>query len=126
MDKKRKEKERLWRTSKYEVLAHSESTYRFIQQRVNEASYDEVARWIDEANRIEPTTGAVTNAYEHMWGYFKKKATTEERRIVFEQLHRFQHGELVEHDLWKTLYELAERYEETYLLQSTLLVPFKR
>ena len=35
---------------------------------------------IDDALLIEPSIGSVCNAFDHMWGYFKKCAEEEERQ----------------------------------------------
>lgn len=116
-----KEKERLWRTSKYEVLSHSEAIYREIQKNVNHQELSWVAARIEEAKKECPTIGTVTNAYEHMWGYFKKKANQAEKEETFELLRQFQQGEIEAVVLWNWLRSLAEKYEVSYLLESTIL-----
>lgn len=114
-------KEELWRTRKYEVLAKDEKAYREIQQLIQESSFEVVNQSIQKAIQIKPTIGSVTNSYEHMWGYFKKKATSEEKKKTFDLLTAYQQGERNEQDLWDWLRQLAVRYQVNYLLESTLL-----
>lgn len=114
-------KEQLWRTSKYEVLAHNEAAYRHIQKSHQNWDIEQLSHAIDEAKMLIPTIGSVTNSYEHMWGYFKKKATQEEKNETFELLLQFQQEEIEEKELWKWLRHLAQKYEVNYLLESTIL-----
>lgn len=43
-------------------------------------SLHQVQQMIDDALLIEPSIGSVCNAFDHMWGYFKKCANEEERQ----------------------------------------------
>lgn len=58
---------------------------------------------------------AQRNAYEHVWGYFKKVATPEERQHFFTLL-----DQMTETDDQALLYlkKLAEKYQIDYLLAS--------
>lgn len=119
-----KEKERLWRTSKYEVLSHSEAIYREIQSNVNHQELVWVTARIQEAKKKCPTIGTVTNAYEHMWGYFKKKATDQEREETFHLLRQYQTGAIEVDHLWRHIATLAINYDVTYIQESTLIAPY--
>lgn len=118
----RKEKEILWRENKYEVMAHSQNAYRHIQKEINAISLNELANLIKEAKEITSTKGSVINTYQHIWGYFKKKASQLEKEKTFELLRKYEEEQIKEMLLWQWLAKLAEKYEETYLLQSTLIV----
>ncbi len=114
-------KEQLWRTSKYEVLAHNEASYRHIQKNHQRWDVEQLIDAIEQTKKQLPTTGSVTNSYEHMWGYFKKKANQAEKEETFELLRQFQQGEIEALALWNWLRSLAEKYEVSYLLESTIL-----
>ena len=119
-----REKDQLWRTSKYEVLSHSEAIYREIQQSVNDQELSWVAARIQEAKEKCPTIGTVTNAYEHMWGYFKKKATDQERKETFHLLHEYQTGAIEVDHLWRHIAKLSVDYDVTYIQESSLIAPY--
>lgn len=116
-----KEKELLWRISKYEVMAHSEKAYRNIQRSFPTLSLIELQQLIEQALEIPPTTGSITNAYQHMWGYFKKKATTDEKEKTFYLLSCLQQSEVNETVLWNWIATLSVKYEQDYLINSSLI-----
>ena len=84
-----REKEVLWREYKYEVMSHSENHYKHIKKSLQAITLAKLTDIIDEAKKTEKTTGSVTNAYQHMWGYLKKQATEEEKNKTFELLEDF-------------------------------------
>jgi len=112
----------LWRKYKYEVMSHSENHYKYIKKSLPTITLAKLTEVIEEAKETEKTTGSVTNAYQHMWGYFKKQATEEEKNKTFELLEDFQKATEQEEVLWKWLAHLAVKYEQKYLLQSTIIV----
>ena len=118
-----REKEVLWRENKYEVMSHSENSYRYIQKVLKEITLNDLSKLIEEAKVIPRTEGSVTNTYQHIWGYFKKKATVEEKNKTFRLLNKFQKDN-EEEELWTWLAELAKKYEQEYLLNSTLIARY--
>lgn len=115
MDQKRAEQ--LWRGEKYNVMYHSQKYYNAIRQAMkNKSSYDEVAQLISEALSQTPTEGSMRNACQHMWGYFKKYATTEEK-MHYEKLMKTSNFT----ELLVFIKVLAEKYEVKYLLESRVL-----
>lgn len=117
-----REKEELWRKNKYEVMSHSENSYRFIQKMLKEISLTELSELIEEAKASPRTTGSVTNTYQHIWGYFKRKATKEEKIKTLKLLRQFQEGTEQDESLWIWLASLTAKYEQPYLLESSLIV----
>ena len=65
--------------------------------------------------------GQVSNAFQHIWGYFKKQATAEEKADFMLLLEKYQHGQAQQEDLIKGIQTLLERYPNRYLQDSTLL-----
>lgn len=107
----------LWREQKYNVMFHSQSHYDKIRGLMRDnASYEEVATTIQEALEATPTAGSMRNAIQHMWGYFKKIATAEEK-AQYEQL--FQTDDFSQLLLY--LKQLAHHYDVTYLIESRVL-----
>lgn len=107
----------LWREQKYNVMFHSQSHYDKIRGLMRDnASYEEVATTIQEALEATPTAGSMRNAIQHMWGYFKKIATADEkaRYEVLFQADAFA-------PLLRYLQQLAHAYNVTYLIESRVL-----
>ncbi len=67
------------------------------------------------------TQGSVCNAFQHIWGYFKKQASLDERKTRrFTDRYRFG-LRFPKEDLIAKTRELLERYPNSYLQHSTLL-----
>jgi len=107
----------LWREEKYHVMFHSQQHYAQIRQAMREQqSYTVIAQLISQALSETPTTGSMQNACQHMWGYFKKLANTNEKE-QYRQLLNNQNFE----QLLNFLKQLAQTYNVTYLLESRIL-----
>ena len=66
----------LWARNKYLVLSHSSKIYLEIRQYLKSDSVeaDHVQDLIDQAVTLPENRGQVSNAFQHIWGYFKKKS----------------------------------------------------
>ena len=114
---KRQLTEKLWREEKYRVMFHSQRHYDQIRRAMREQmEHEHIEHLISAALQQTPTKGSMRNACQHMWGYFRKKATPEERNI-YEQL-------LNDSDipvLLSFLKLLAIQYNIPYLRESSIL-----
>ncbi|EID31523.1 PF08349 family protein [Streptococcus mitis SK579] len=115
--------QRLWAENKYLVLSHSSNIYNEIRQYLKneEVEVSLVQEMIDRACQIPEHRGQVCNAFQHIWGYFKKKATENERKDYMLLLDRYRFGQASKEDLIAKTRDLLERYPNTYLQNSTLL-----
>ena len=115
--------QRLWAENKYLVLSHSSNIYNEIRQYLKneEVEVSQVQEMIDRACQIPEHRGQVCNAFQHIWGYFKKKATETERKDYMFLLERYHSGHATKEDLIAKTRDLLERYPNTYLQHSTLL-----
>ncbi|MEX2949533.1 YbgA family protein [Staphylococcus warneri] len=114
--------EQLWRIEKYRVLLHSQKQYDAIREKLKtQISYEEIRMMIEHAITIDPSQGSVINAYNHMWGYFKKLATDEEKQKSQTLKQQFVNHDVSIHDLMSFLNVLAIKYEVHYIQQSTVL-----
>ena len=115
--------QKLWARNKYLVLSHSSNIYNDIRQYLKneEVELNLVQELIDRACQIPEHRGQVCNAFQHIWGYFKKKATDAERKDYMLLLDRYRFGQASKQDLIAKTRELLERYPNTYLQHSTLL-----
>ena len=108
--------QQLWAENKYLVLSHSSNIYK---QEVVELS--QVQEMIDRACQILEHRGQVCNAFQHIWGYFKKQASLDERKDYMLLLDRYRFGQASKEDLISRTRDLLERYPNAYLQDSTLL-----
>jgi len=113
----------LWARNKYLVLSHSSNIYNEIRQYLKneQVEVSHVQELIDRACQIPEHRGQVCNAFQHIWGYFKKKATDAERKDYMLLLDRYRFGQASKEDLISKTRDLLERYPNTYLQHSTLL-----
>ena len=115
--------QQLWARNKYLVLSHSSNIYNEIRQYLKneEVEVSQVQEMIDRACRIPEHRGQVCNAFQHIWGYFKKKAVDAERQDYMLLLDRYRFGQASKEDLIAKTRDLLELYPNTYLQNSTLL-----
>lgn len=121
MTERRKMEER-WRTEKYLVMYHSQKHYEQIRETLkSDCRLADIERLITEAKHTPPTPGSMMNAFQHMWGYFKKQATPEERE-KYSRLQQMESGSgQTEKERLGFIRSLAEKYEVGYLLESSIL-----
>ena len=115
--------QQLWARNKYLVLSHSSNIYNEIRQYLKNEKVEvsHVQEMIDRACQISEHRGQVCNAFQHIWGYFKKKATENERKDYMLLLDRYRFGQASKEDLIAKTRDLLERYPSAYLQNSTLL-----
>ena len=115
--------QQLWARNKYLVLSYSSNIYNEIRQYLKneEVELSLVQEMIDRACQIPEHRGQVCNAFQHIWGYFKKKATDAERKDYMLLLDCYRFGQASKEDLIAKTRELLYHYPNTYLQHSTLL-----
>ena len=115
--------QQLWARNKYLVLSHSSNIYNEIRQYLKneEVEVSRVQKLIDRACQIPEHRGQVCNAFQHIWGYFKKKATDDERKDYMLLLDRYRYGQASKEDVIAKTRDLLELYPNVYLQHSTLL-----
>ncbi|WP_261089889.1 YbgA family protein [Streptococcus mitis] len=115
--------QQLWARNKYLVLSHSSNIYNEIRQYLKneEVEVSQVQEMIDRACQIPEHRGQVCNAFQHIWGYFKKKATEAERKDYMLLLDWYRFGQASKEDVIAKTRDLLKHYPNTYLQHSTLL-----
>ena len=113
----------LWAKNKYLVLSRSSNLYKEIREYLkrDQVEVSHVEDLIQQALALPENRGQVSNAFQHIWGYFKKQATPEEKSDFMLLLEKYQHGQASQEDLIKGIQVLIERYPNRYLQDSTLL-----
>ena len=119
----RRQCERLWAANKYLVLSHSNKIYLEIRNYLknDEVSLDQVKAYIDQALDLPENSGQVVNAFQHIWGYFNKKATASEKEMFMAQLESYATGRIPQQCLVESVKELLIKYPNRYLEESTLI-----
>jgi len=119
----KKESEELWAKNKYYVLSKSHKVYLEIRAYLREKEPDVlwVNKKIQEARDMKESKKDFSNAVLHIWGYFKKEASTMEKRILFDILNEYIKGENNREAVIEYLNTLLKKYPNEYLEKSTLL-----
>ena len=115
--------QQLWARNKYLVLSHSSIIYNEIRQYLKneQVEVSKVQEMMERACQIPEHRGQVCNAFQHIWGYFKKKATDVERKDYMLLLDRYRFGQASKEDVIAKTRDLLKCYPNTYLQHSTLL-----
>ena len=114
----------LWAKNKYLVLSHSSKIYLEIRTylKQEEVSRNKVSELIKQAISLPEDKGQVTNALHHVWGYFKKYATKEEKDNFFEMIEEYHNNnKYKKEDLIKEVKHLLKKYPNKYLEESTFI-----
>ena len=112
-----------WASEKYLVMAHSQAHYNALRQlykgnQWSEEKEEEFERLLKEAYQAAPTTKTLRTAYQHIWGYFKKKATIPEKER-YKELD--QSLETSSSDMHQFLRDLTQTYQPAYLVRSRIM-----
>ena len=115
--------QKLWAKNKYLVLSYSSKIYLEIRTylKQEEVSQNKVSELIKQAVTLPEDKGQVTNALHHVWGYFKKYATKEEKDNFFEMIEEYHNNKYKKEDLIKEVKHLLNKYPNKYLEESTLI-----
>ena len=112
--------EQEWARYKYWVMSRSQKSYLELRLLFRENESVEVTEFysiIDQLEHSVEDKKAETNAFQHVWGYFKKIAQDNEKEkflILLEDYHK--HGNRKQ--VYEYLFNLSQIYNMTYLLDS--------
>ena len=119
----RRECEELWAKNKYYVLSKSQKAYLEIREYLKEKELDVL--WlnekIQETRDMKESKKDFSNAVLHIWGYFKKDASTIEKQVLFDILNGYMEGENNQKVVIECINTLLKKYPNEYLEKSTLL-----
>lgn len=88
----KKEAQQLWARHKYFVLTRSQNQYRAIRAYLknDNVDYDTVYQMIAQAYDMDENRGEMINCAMHLWGYFKRVATPQEKEQYMALLSSYQ------------------------------------
>ncbi|MFT8351961.1 UV DNA damage repair endonuclease UvsE [Clostridium saccharoperbutylacetonicum] len=110
-----------WSRYKYRVLENSPNIYLNIRKLLKDKKDYPVIKfynYIDEAIKQEYAIGNSINAAMHIWGYFKNKASANEKEIFLKNVDKYEQGKISIKVIKNMLWKLAFKYKESYLLDS--------
>jgi len=112
-----------WAHNKYWVMARSQQTYLAIRILTKDNAWStekEVTfhQLLQSAAATTPTKATLVTAYQHMWGYFKKRCTPAEKQTYLNLLNTLTPEQ---DQLGPFLKILAIKYQVDYLLQSKII-----
>ena len=113
-----KEFQTSWAKHKYWIMSRSQQAYNDIRllakgNQWTQEKHTQYKNTLSELATYQPTDKTLTVAYQHIWGYFKKVVTIDEKK---------QYKDLIEttplnsKELEIFLKELSQKYHQTYLL----------
>ena len=115
--------EELWAKNKYYVLSKSQKVYLEIREYLKEKELDVL--WlnekIQEIRYMKESKKDFSNAVLHIWGYFKKDASTIEKQALFNILNEYMEGKNNQNIVIEYINTLLKKYPNEYLEKSTLL-----
>lgn len=120
-DTRTKHLEEEWSLYKYKVLEQSPAIYLAIREILKDKKGCPALpfyRLIETALRAQTTKENILTAAQHVWGYFKDKATPAEKTRFFNALDGFYTKGQEAGTFRRMLYSLALKYNEEYLLNS--------
>ncbi len=84
-------------------------------------TYTKYRKKLNELLSKTPDRGKYVNAYEHIYGYFKKHATIEEKNKFSELIESYKKGQMSNGEIERYLFELASKYEIGYIIDQSIL-----
>ena len=119
----RRECEELWAKNKYYVQSKSQKADMEIREYLKQKERDVL--WINEKiqeiRNMKESKKDFRNAILHIWGYFKKKASTIEKEALFNILNEYMEGKNNQNAVIEYINTLLKKYPNEYLEKSTLL-----
>ena len=112
-----------WAINKYWLMARSQHLYNQGRALAKNNAWNAdkqraFSQLLATANTLTPTKQTLTTAYQHVWGYFKKRCTPAERATY---LHLLATLTPDNDQLGPFLKQLAHTYQVDYLLNSRLI-----
>ncbi|ALN75888.1 MULTISPECIES: DUF1722 domain-containing protein [Staphylococcus] len=114
--------QKLWQYEKYHVMMHNYNNYTEIKTMIKLGhSYDAIKTRIDEILNTPIQRSAFLNTFQHLWGYFKKYATQNEKALYTTFVNQLQTTSPSYDTCIQFIQHLAIKYDEQYLLNSSIM-----
>lgn len=113
--------EQEWSLYKYSILEKSQTIYQHIRQLLKDKKNNNVLAFyhlIEEGLLLHENKGQAINALQHVWGYFKKVASIDQKHHFLNLVDQYHRDEVSLKIVKNYLKALASQYKESYLLKS--------
>ncbi|MBV7275175.1 YbgA family protein [Clostridiaceae bacterium UIB06] len=116
----RKRIEEEWAKYKYCIMERSYKFYKEISKSLSHSniSYEQFIGQINQFMSIKTDKSQILNTIYHVWGYFKKIASEEEKKQVLILINKYKNNQCSEREIKTLLYQYALKYNVTYLINS--------
>ncbi|MDQ0482342.1 DUF1722 domain-containing protein [Guptibacillus hwajinpoensis] len=123
--------EKLWARNKYTVMAKGYEHYKNVSTALKKAESNEqllgVYTLLKDTLKLPYTRKGMRTTLEHMWGYFKKFATNEEKELFIMKRNELDDTEILTaqeiENIRSYLSELLATHHSDYLKKSHFLHP---
>jgi len=116
---KRLQLEKEWATYKYNVMERNYSYYKAISKGLHDQKdYDQVKEALVSYLDEPVSKAAIINTLRHVWGYFKKDISPEEKEIGLGLIDAYIDDKIDRTQVKQFLANLALKYKKEYLLSS--------
>lgn len=113
--------ENVWAKYKYIILERNHNVYLEIRKYLKnreEANAFELYTLIEKSLSTANSDGGYRNGFDHVWGYFKKVCTVNEKELYKKKLSDFNEGKIKASNMKKFLYKMTIKYNSKYLIES--------
>ena len=118
--------EKLWAAEKYLVLSKSQNSYKQIREYVKaKPNLEQLREMMEAAKALPENRGEGINAFQHIWGYFRKKAEPEEKKMFMELLADYREGSIEQDAVIRYIQDMLIKYPDSYLLNSAIIKNIK-
>lgn len=101
-------------------MKKSYNDYKRISKYINteNPSWNNVCTMLENCFNKQESIEESLNTYMHIWGYFKKLANDKEKRSFLELINKSKNTSFDSYDIEKYLFDLSQKYNMKYLLNS--------
>lgn len=114
--------EREWARYKYWIMARSQKTYNDLRTLFKDSKSIDLINFYNVIDSLQSeeygTTGSRVNAFQHVWGYFKKTSSVSEKDKFMKLINDFENGKKNHKEIYRYLYKLSDKYDTSYLIDS--------
>lgn len=121
--KNKKILEEIWSKNKYLVLSKSHKIYLEIRDYLKNEDVEKyvLEEMIEKAKLIPDDKGQFINVIEHVWGYFKKNVSENEKETFLRYIKLYKNNDIKKEDIIDYIRKLLIKYPNEYIENSTLI-----
>lgn len=114
--------QKYWHYQKYNVMMRDYRDYLHIKTIIKHgATYEELIQALDTILQKPIGHKAFINTFQHLWGYFKKEATIEEKEHYLQIMDLLESQSTHYTSYIHFIQQLIQKYNNQYLYQSAIM-----